>query len=165
MKNTTMAVPAQVSLTPAQLSFLHWLRSYNPTLYAQAVDSANRSVARGSRGMLSGLGSWWSSLTSAVSSIGSAVAGAAGTVAPALLQYQTQKKVLGVQLARAQQGLQPLDMSQLSMPAYQLQVSPSAQTLSTLGTSISSGTNKVLLYGGLALLAGLGLWFMTKRHA
>ncbi len=156
-------VPRGVSLTPAQHEFLRWLARWNPVAYREATSDARRSVARSSRSMLAGLGGWWDALGSALTSIGSDAASAAKTVVPALLQYRVQRKVMGIQLARAQQGLAPLDVSQLRLPAMQVQVSPSPQVTARLVGAVSAGTRKTWVYAAMAILAVGGIWMMTRR--
>ena len=163
---TQMAIPLPtgVSLTPAQMQFLGWLRGFNPTAYRDAIASANRSTARSSRSMLSGLGSWWGSLTGALSSIGSNVASAAKTVVPGLLQYEGQRKIMDLQIARANQGLTPLNTSQLTLPAFQVQVAPSPKITASLTHAVEAGTSKTWLYvAGAVVLVG-GLWLVLRHR-
>lgn len=157
-------IPAGVTLSAPQVQFLAWLRTFNPAAYHYALQQANTSTARSSRSMLAGLGSWWDSLTSAVSSIGGDVASAAKTALPALLQYQTQRKVLNMQIERANRGLPPLSTSQLQLPAFQVQVAPSPQVTASIGNAISAGTRKTWEYvAGAVLLVG-GVWLATRRR-
>ncbi len=159
-----MLVPRGVSLTPAQQQFLQWLAKFNPTAYREATADASRSIARSSRSILGGLGGWWDAMGSALTSITADAAGAAKTVIPALLQYKTQRKVMAVQLARAQQGLAPLDVSQLRLPAMQVQVSPSPQVTARLVGAVSAGTRKTWIYAAMAVLVVGGIWVMTRHR-
>jgi hypothetical protein len=157
-------VPPGVSLTPSQRQFLGWLREFNPTALSDAIASANRSTARSSRSMLAGLGSWWGSLTGALSSIGSSVASAAKTVVPGLLQYEGQRKIMDLQIARANRGLAPLNTSQLTLPAFQVQVAPSPQVTANLRAAVEAGTHKTWLYVAGAIVLVGGLWLVMRRR-
>ncbi|HDJ86042.1 MAG TPA: hypothetical protein ENG77_02915 [Chromatiales bacterium] len=141
-----------------------WLHGFNPSAYLMAVTAANRSVARSSRSMLSGLDGWWDSISSAVSSLGSSVASAAKTVVPGLLQYEGQRKLLNLQISRANQGLPPLNTSQISLPPVQVRVSPSPQITESLSRAVEAGTSKTWMYlAGAVVLVG-GLWMFARNR-
>ena len=160
--SVAMSSPTGERLTPAQLQFLAWLRKFNPVAYRVGIAAASR--ASGSSTQLAGLGSWWGSLTSAVGSIGSSVASAAKTILPGLMQYQTQRKLMNLQIARANQGLAPLNMSQLTLPALQVQVAPSPEITASLSRAVTAGTKKTWLYvAGAVVLVG-GLWLVLRRR-
>lgn len=164
MTTQMVAVPPGVYLTHAQKQFLQWLHGFNPAAYLMAVTAANRSVARSSRSMLSGLNGWWDSISSAVSSLGSSVASAAKTVVPGLLQYEGQRKLLDLQVSRANQGLAPLNLSQLQLPPFQVQVAPSPQITARLSRAVEAGTSKTWLYvAGAVVLVG-GLWLVVRHR-
>lgn len=61
-------------------------------------------------------------------------------------QLDAQSKIIDTNLARAKQGLAPLDVS-----AYSLNP--------TVGVGLSSSTQTLLMYGGLAFL---GVWLVTS---
>ena len=69
---------------------------------------------------------------------------------------------MGIQLARAQQGLAPLDVSQLRLPAMQVQVGASPQVTARLVSAVSAGTRKTWLYAAMAILAVGGIWLVTR---
>lgn len=158
---TQTAMPSGDLLTPAQHQFLRWLRAFNPVAYRTMVAVANRSS--GQRGM-GGLGSWWTALTGAVGSIGSSVASAAKTVLPGLLQYEGQRRLMNLQIDRANQGLAPLNVSQLRLPAMQVQVSPSPQVTASIGRAVTAGTRKTWLYAAGAIVVIGGLWLVMRRR-
>lgn len=145
-------------LTPkqrARAQFLTWLKRNNPGLFQAALKHAETAKASfveqtGNPAALSGLGwsltesggavaepkSWWSSLAEGITQAGTAY-----------LAYKGQKAAIDMNLARAQQGLPPMDYSSYAAPTVRTQVDVSPEILARLR---EGGTNTLLLIGGIA---------------
>ena len=109
--------------------FVQWMKKNEPRLYAIAKQKAGNPPA--------GLGQddspgWFERFTNTVTQL-----------APSYLQYKAQKEVLDLQLQRAQQGLAPLDTSEIA-PSVQVSLDPSqtrqalAQGAARVGDVLSS---------------------------
>lgn len=138
--------PGQTGYGTGMRGFFGWMRARNPRLYAQAIPAIK------TRATLSGLG-----ITGDAASAAASVS-EAGPTAPGIVdkikdilfgvsqayltaeQLKAQKKILDVQLQRAQAGLAPLD---INMAQYG--IGPQA----TVG--LSSDTRSMLLWGAAIL--------------
>jgi len=121
-------------LTTPQKQFLTWMRLNEPRLYRAAASAAgnNSGLAAQDVGQPSG-GSWWDSFV-----------GAAKQLVPVAIQARSQKQILDVQLRRAEQGLPPLQTSQIA-PTVQVQagLTPALKKILIPALAIGGG---LLLY-------------------
>ena len=121
--------------------FLHWIKRWNPHIYAQAVAAANRTQASGGTGALYG---WFDDFTSKVADLGGK-----------FLQFKTQKEILDAQMERLRSGLPPLETGQYA-PTVGVQISPDPATTAHITGAIGTGLGKLatpLMLGGAALAA------------
>ena len=135
--------------------FFLWLRQTQPALHAKAVGRIE------SQGALAGLG--LTTPTDVTSTEGPVSSSVADKIKDVLLglssaylgvqQVNAQKKLLDVQLQRAQQGLAPLNIN----PADYGVTGP------TMNVGLTGDTQKMLMYGGLALVAVIVLMRVSKR--
>lgn len=85
------------------------------------------------------------------------IIGAAEKIIPTVYQYKTQKEVWDLQMERARQGQEPLDVSQYSAPPVRVQVEPSPMAF-----EMDPETKQMLTTGGL-IAGGLLLWVFLSR--
>jgi len=99
-------------LTENQKEFVEWMQENAPNTYGLAVLEATDAT------QLNGLNAdqqstqskgWFENFTDSIKKI-----------APALMQFKTQKKIMRTQLRRAERGLPPLDTSALA-PTLRIQ--------------------------------------------
>ncbi len=132
-----------------QTEFLAWLKSFSPKLYNKIESKSH----------LHGFGS-------DIASVFNSTLNDIKQLAPVYLQTRAQKQILDVQVARAKQGLPPLQTSQLA-PTVKVQASISPANMRTLttqaGRSISTGLGNLKM----PLIIGAGIigavMFMRKR--
>jgi hypothetical protein len=139
--------------------FWAWARVKNPRLYASGLPAMRQRTA------MSGLGITGTAAEAAISAdnVGATPVPVIDKIKEILLgvssayltneQMKAQKKILDVQLARAQAGLAPLD---IDMSAYGL-------TGPSVGVGIESNTLKYLAWGAAALAAVYLLPKFLKR--
>ncbi len=130
-------------LTKTQQQFVKWMRVNEPRLYRAAASAAGS--ATGNTSVLSAAdtgqpagGSWWDSFI-----------GAAKQLVPVAIQARSQKRILDVQLRRAEQGLPPLQTSQIA-PTVNVQA------------GVTPDLKKILI-PALAIGGGLLLYFMFGK--
>lgn len=123
-------------LTTTQQQFVNWLRVNEPIVFQSAKNAANNAVGLSAADTAEG--NWWDSFV-----------GAAKQLVPVIVQAKSQKKILDVQLRRAQQGLPPLDAGQIA---------PTVRVQAGLTPSM-----KKILIPSLAIGAGLLFYFMMGR--
>jgi len=82
-------------MNAAQEQFVDWLRKNQPNVYKAAIDEVG--IGLGEKD------TWWDSFI-----------GAAKELVPVIVGARSQKKILDVQLRRAEQGLPPLNTQQIS---------------------------------------------------
>lgn len=84
-------------------------------------------------------------------------------VAPSVVNMQSQKKILDIQLKRAEQNLPPLDTTQYS-PVIRVapEITPQAQAAARniAVDTMSTGLNKILPFA----LAGIAAFFFMKKR-
>lgn len=126
-----------------RMQFAQWLKTSHPEIYRSAVATADTEAT------LSGLGeeappseSWWSKFLK-----GAAAAGAT------YLGLKAQRDQLKLNIARAQQGQPPIDV--VGQPVLETKVSLAPDVTEKIVESAGRNVNKVLLFGGLGLLAFL----------
>ena len=132
--------------TQARIAFLSWLQQNHPALAAAAVDYADRPDN------LAGLGaeeSWWQKLTSGAMALGTTY-----------LALKNQRDAMKMNLARAEQGLPPLDVASTA-PVIRTQVEIDPALAAKIGGSIGSGLNTTMLMVGAGIL--LVVLFMGQK--
>lgn len=87
-------------MSAAKKQFLHWLRENDPYLYNVARYKHANEGGLGTVVNPQGTSSFFSSVVDTVKKLGTSV-----------LQYKSQKKILDLQLKRAEQNLPPIDAS------------------------------------------------------
>lgn len=145
-----------------QMMFMTWVQETYPDLY-QAVlnrvasqEVATQGVAVNNR-QLGQVGppapemeSWWSKASTAFMSLGVTYLG-----------LKNQRDVLKINLERAKKGLPPISNENLTAPIVQTRVDVSPEVMDKLTAGVGTQMNKVLLFGGIALLGVL--LFMRKK--
>jgi Tfp pilus assembly protein PilE len=133
-----------MALTPAQQlaaqdQFLKWLKAKDPFLYSVA-DKAYRiqiENAKRSQGL--------ASLTSLAFNVGDFFKSALNTVttlAPKVIEYNQQKKLLDAQIERAKQGLAPLNVAEYSVTVPYNPSAPTAQQQQMVNQLAYEAANK-----------------------
>ena len=125
----------------ARLQFVDWLKTNLPSLYQEAM-------AQAKSGNLKSLGetpTLWERLATSITNLYGTIEGA-----------KIQKEILSVNLDRAKQGLPPVDASTMA-PVVKTQVSVTPE----MAAELRAGTNKALMYGGIA--AGVVLLLMMSK--
>lgn len=120
--------------------FARWVKQNDPFLYQVAVE--RYKMETGESG-LAGIGDFFNSVINTVKE-----------VAPSIVNLQSQKKILDIQLKRAEQNLPPLDTTQYS-PVVRIapEITPETQRAAQeIATQTMTGGIKqlmpVLLIGG-----------------
>lgn len=138
----------------ANLEFLNWLRKREPRIFKAALSARMNTEAMPQRTSIFGMGEidpvtgldlapvagddeWYEKLFSTVKEI-----------LPSVLQFQTGKELVELNIERAKAGLDPIDVSQISPQ---------------LNVGIAPQTQKMIMYGGAAILALLALNMFRKR--
>ena len=131
--------------TEARIAFVDWLQKNHPALATAAIDYADTPGA-------SGLGqetSWWQKLASGAAALGTTY-----------LALKNQRDAMKLNLARAEQGLPPVDIASTA-PVVRTQVEVSPEIARKIGGSIGGGINT-----GMLAIAGIGLialLFLMKK--
>jgi hypothetical protein len=140
----------------AQKRFIRWMKHNEPFLYRvglRRMQLQKHNSLSATEPEKSGF-SWSGLFTNLVDTVKS--------VAPTYLQAKQQKRIIDMQMKRAEQGLPPADV-QAYTPAIRIapEITPDTQRVITqvAKDSISSGTRNMLLLGGL----GLGALVLLKR--
>ena len=137
----------------ARIQFVDWLQNAHPALAAAAIEAAENSSSTGNA--INGLGettggSFWEKLTSGAMMLG-------GTY----LTLKAQRDAMKLNLARAEQGLPPIDPA-LAAPVIRTQVDIDPALAQKLMSNVGSGLNRGLLMMG-ALILGVVLFMGRKR--
>lgn len=136
---TNMAQPPAF----ARQSFVNWLRDWNPNAYQQVESEAPELLeglgAEAAAGVQNAGGSSWADMFLKIA-------------APALQIYQ-QRKVMQMQLKRAEQGLPPLPTEQLAPPPMAAKI------------GLDNSTMKMIGFGAVGLAAIVVLPKLMKRRA
>lgn len=142
----------------AYKQFLQWFQRNEPALYR--VAQKRLQLKEGARVQtVSGLAgfSWGGLFSSVVDTVKTAV--------PAALQYKQQKKIMDMQIKRAEQGLPPANIDDY-MPAVKIEPKINENTEQAVTRvakeSIASGAKQLLL--PLSLGFGALLLVMTSRR-
>jgi len=130
----------------ARIQFADWLKTNHPEIFQKAVNIAEQQTQKALNGLGEDSGgSFWDKFSKAAMGIGTTY-----------LSLKNQKDAMKINLARAQQGLPPIDAA-TSAPVVRTQVDMSPELQSRLLSTAGSGMNKILLYGGLGLVAFLAM--------
>lgn len=130
----------------AKTQFVNWVRKNDPFLYAVAKKRAELVKSDELNGI--DIGGFFNNLVDTVKSI-----------APTVITYQGQKKILDVQIQRARNGLPPLDSSQYTPTVkVEAQLTPENEraaqriAINTVKES-AQGMQKYMLIGIAGVLA------------
>lgn len=155
----------------ARVAFARWLKVRDPFMYRLAVKrhQIKRGMMHRNNSGLSGYDSgdflsevvpekedqpWWKSLTSTIEQ-----------VAPAIATASLQRKLLKVQMARAEKGLPPLEASQYA-PAIKIspEITPESEAaLTRMAKSTLSDSLKKAAVIAIPATIGLVVWIARKR--
>lgn len=135
----------------AKRQFVEWVKNNDPFLFE--VAKARYDLEQGDN--LNGIADFFTTLTDTVKN-----------VAPSLINLQSQKKILDIQLKRANQGLPPLDTAQYS-PVIRVapEITPETQRAAQqiAQQTVATGAQKLML--PMALLGGgILLAVMMKKR-
>lgn len=159
----------ELDLSPKELAraqFLTWLKERYPPVFRHALkvaETAKSHFAAQTKNpaALSGLGwsmsadggvavaeptTWWQSLVEGITQAGTAY-----------LAYKGQKAAIEMNLARANQGLPPIDASQYTAPTVRTQVDVSPEILARLR---ETGISTAVIMGAL----GIGALVILSRR-
>jgi len=136
----------------ARIEFAQWLKNNHPAIFNKAVRAAaskNPNVRLGATDA-EPTKSFWTKFTEAAAGLGTT-----------FLSLKNQRDAMKLNLARAQQGLPPIDAA-TSAPVIRTQVDMSPELTSRLVSTAGEGINKTLLLAGAGLAAAL--FFMRKKR-
>ena len=137
----------------AQLQFLTWVRNRYPELYAAAI-----AKAEGNKNAQLGLvapetevptESFWSKVGGALTGLGTTY-----------LTLKNQRDAMKLNLARAEQGLPPVDAG-VTAPVVRTEIDLPPDVVSKMTQSAGMQVNKMLLFGGAAIIAIM--LFMNRK--
>lgn len=132
----------------ARLQFLTWVKNRFPALYNEAISQAE--ILEG-RMQLNGLGeddqpTFWQKVTGGLTSLGTTY-----------LTLKNQRDAMKLNLARAEQGLPPVDAG-ITAPVIRTEIDLPPDVVAKLTSEAGMNVNKILMFGGAALIA-----FMLMR--
>jgi len=132
----------------ARLQFATWLQETHPKIYSEAIQHAKKYDA--------GLGdtepekkSFWQRFTEGAAALGTTY-----------LSLKNQRDAMEMNLARAQQGLPPLDVSSTA-PVVRTQVDIDPALATRLASSAGEGISRTMMLMGAVALAAILL--LKKR--
>ncbi len=127
----------------AQLLALEKIKRENPVLFARAL-----ALTRKETGLkqLAGLGasegeSFWDKLSGNLTKLGTTY-----------LTLRNQKEAMEINLERARQGMPPLDIA-TTAPVVRTQIDLPPDVVNRITSEAGTGLNKILLFGGIAVIA------------
>ena len=132
----------------AQMQFLTWLDNKHPELY----DAVMLKIMRQDDAKkMAGLGeeeteSMWSKITTGLMAVGTTY-----------LSLKNQRDAMKLNLARAEQGLPPVDAG-VTAPIIRTEIDLPPDVIDKLTSTAGLQINKILLFGGVAL----ALFFIMK---
>lgn len=144
-----------LSQAQARIQFVAWLKEFNPALAAAAISHAE-TVTRtdepfffGSRAGLGQIptasvetgGSFWEKITTGAMALGTTY-----------LTLRAQRDAMKINIARAEQGLPPIDPA-TAAPVIRTQVDIDPALAQRLASNVGSGLNRALLIGGAVVVA------------
>jgi hypothetical protein len=123
--------------TQARIAFLSWLQQNHPALASAAIDYADSP-----NNNMSGLGeeSWWQKLAAGATALGTTY-----------LALKNQRDTMKLNIARAEQGLPPLDVA-ATAPVIRTQVEIDPALARKIGGGIGAGLNTTMLMVGAGIL-------------
>jgi hypothetical protein len=142
------------NVTTARLQFATWLKQTNPALFDKAIRAAekNTRVAMGDYDIDGNLDAAPATPTTTQPSFWSRFTDGLTQLATASIALRAQRAVLNTNIQRAEQGLPPISMES-GAPVIRTQIDVSPQVASRLQQTAAEGTQKLLLFGGLAAAA------------
>lgn len=130
-----------------RFKFINWVKTKHPDLYSKIISRiGNQPQALNGLGKDSG-SSWFDSFSTVLNSLGTSV-----------LQYKAQKKLMDMQMQRAQSGLPPLQAAEYA-PVIRTQVETGPETRKVIADTGSKIMLPVAIGVGVIALAFL----MKKR--
>lgn len=145
----------------SKIKYLKWMQRNEPYIFAVGMRRLEMQ-GDGSMGAIN-----WGSIGSNIGKAFSTVANTASNLAPQYLQYKQQKKVMDMQMKRAEQGLPPANVEDYT-PAVKLRVDASPETQAaitrtavTVSERATSKLMPVFLIGGLGIAAAI---FLRKKR-
>lgn len=160
--------------TQSKKAFVEWLKGHDPFLYAVALKAAKmQATNNGLSGLFDGID---------LNSIFKSAVDTVKSVAPKVLEYQQQKKLLDIQVQRAKNNQPPIDITQYTktLPPQQAQqaVQPSVpdfnpQYVTTpQQTAVTTMAKQVVKPPMMSVvkdwapigIAALGLFFSLRRR-
>lgn len=135
----------------ARMQFLTWLREKHPQLYNAVMEKMERSEYNA---QLSGLGqtengdSWWQKLTGGLLAVGTTY-----------LSLKNQRDAMKLNLARAEQGLPPIDPG-ITAPVIRTQIDLPPDVIEKITGTAGTQVNKMLLFAGAAII---GIMLFMQR--
>lgn len=134
-------IPAQVR---AKAQFLTWAHETFPDLYEAVLTRVAEENAH-----LAGLGqeetqSWWQKAATAFTALGTTYLG-----------LKNQRDIMKINLQRAQMGQAPISGEDLTAPVVQTRIDLDPDTVAKLTQGAGMQVNKILLFGGIALVGVL----------
>ena len=143
----------------AKIEFVKWLRDNDPFLFNVAVKRHQMLTQN-----VGGLGFSFSDLNFA--DIATTITDTVKSVAPALVQYKAQSKILKMQLDRARQGLPPADVETYT-PVIKTEVSASPEmeraATRVAQESIRTGFGEFSKLMPLIIIGGLGFALLKRK--
>ena len=137
----------------AKKRFVNWIKQHEPFIYRVARKRALLQQGNALAGL--GVIDWGTMFSSVVNTV--------KDVAPSILQARQQKKIMDMQMKRAEQGLPPANVEDYT-PAIKIspQITPETeQAINRVAAqSVGSGLQKLILPIGLGVGA---LLFLKKR--
>ncbi len=125
-------------MTNAQQQFIAWFRQNYPAMSEQVQNRVDNDQSLAASDTTQKPESIWGSIVSGIKDL-----------APAYLQFKNQKKIMAMQLARAKQGLPPLNVEQLA---------PTVRVQAGLSPDI-----KRMILPAIAILGALGLFMVLRK--
>lgn len=132
------------STTANREAFLIWLKKTHPSVYAAAMQKVG----------MAGLGQA-APATVTTPSVWDKIISTVQQVLPVYVTSRAQKAVLDAQLTRAKMGQPPLDTSQYA---------PTVRVETPGVEKAAAGVQTYLMWGGLALAAAAGIFFLMPRR-
>lgn len=144
----------------AKKDYLKWMQQNEPFIYEVAMQRL-----RNENSNLSG----WADFGASIGKAFSTVTNTVSNLAPTYLQYKQQKKVMDMQMRRAEQGLPPANVEDYT-PAVKVRVDASPETQQAIQTAAVQATQTgidkmmpVFLLGGVGIIAMLMLKKKGRR--
>lgn len=142
-------MPTKKQLDRSRAQFLTWVKIKHPAVYQAAVSRANAATL--GQTDEAAKTSWWQKAVTGIAAVGTTYLG-----------LKNQRDAMKINLQRAEAGLEPIDIEG-SAPVIKTQIELSDDILSKITESAGSNINKMLLFGGAAVIALL-LVMQPKRR-